>query len=153
MNTQKILSSLRKRPRRTALVAVAVPLVAVAAAVAGTTASAAHDAPYLAVSAKAAAQRPAPYIHDFARGLKNKPLRNGTGPHHVAVAWNVDGCDHDYGTVNQCVPWTIPAPAGQRCQWLAAQGFGPVKVYGRDRQHLDTNHDGIACDAGDNGVA
>jgi hypothetical protein len=151
MNGQKIISSLRARPRRTALVAV--PLVAIAAAVASATASAAHDAPYLAVSAKAAAQRPAPYIHDFARGLKDKPLKNGTGPHHVAVPWNVDGCDHDYGTPSQCVPWTIPAPAGQRCQWLAAQGFRPVKVYGRDRQHLDTNHDGIACDAGDNGVA
>ena len=60
MNAQKILSSLRERPRRAALVVV--PLVAVAAAVAGTTASAAHDAPYLAVSAKAAAQRPAPYL-------------------------------------------------------------------------------------------
>jgi len=121
--------------------------------VAGTTASAAHDAPYLAVSAKAAAQRPAPYIHDFARGLRDKPLKNPSGPHHVAVAWNVDGCDHDYGTVNQCVPWNIPAPAGQRCQWLKANGFGPLKVAGRDREHLDTNRDGIACDTGDNGVA
>ena len=102
MNTQKILSSLRAHPRRAAVIAV--PIVAITAAVAGTTASAAHDAPYLAVSARAAAQRPAPYIHDFARGLKNKPLRNGTGPHHVAVAWNVDGCDHDYGTVFKLKP-------------------------------------------------
>jgi hypothetical protein len=151
MNAQKILNSLRKRPRRTALIAV--PLVAVAAVVAGTTASAAHDTPHLAVSAKAGAQRPAPYIHDFARGLRDKPLKNPSGPHHVGVAWNVDGCDHDYGTVNQCVPWNIPAPAGQRCQWLAAQGFGPLKVAGRDREHLDTNRDGVACDAGDKGVA
>jgi hypothetical protein len=151
MNARKILSNLRRRPRRTALILA--PLVAGAAVFAGATASAAHDAPYLAVTAKAAAARPAPYVHNFAGGLKDRPLKNGTGPHHVAVAWNVDGCDHDYGTANQCVPWTIPAPAGQRCQWLAAQGFGPLKVYGRDRQHLDTNHDGIACDAGDNGVA
>ena len=151
MNAQKILSSLRERPRRAALVVA--PLVAGAAIFAGATASAAHDAPHLAVPAKAAAERPRPYVHDFADGLRDKPLRNLAGPHRVAVAWNVDGCDHDYGTANQCVPWSIPAPAGQRCQWLKADGFGPLKVYGRDRQHLDTNLDGVACDAGDAGVA
>ena len=151
MDAHKILSSLRKRPRRTAVIIA--PLVAVTAIFAGATASGAHDAPHLAISAKAGAERPAPYVHDFAGGLRDKPLRNGTGPHHVAVAWNVDGCDHDYGAVSQCVPWKIPAPAGQRCQWLSAHGFGPLKVYGRDRQNLDTNHNGIACDTGDNGVA
>jgi hypothetical protein len=151
MDTQKILSILRERPRRTA--AIIAPLVAGTAIFVGTTASAAHDAPHLAVSARAAAERPAPYVHDFARGLRDRPLKNPHGLHHVAVAWNVDGCDHDYGATSQCVPWAIPAPAGQRCQWLSAHGFGPLKVYGRDRQNLDTNHDGIACGAGDNGVA
>src|SRR5271165_5185330 len=95
MNTQKILSSLRAHPRRTA--AVAVPIVAVLAAVAGAMASAAHDAPYLAGPAKVAAQRSARDIPDGARGLKNKPLQSGTDPHHVAVAWNGDACNHDYG--------------------------------------------------------
>jgi hypothetical protein len=151
MDAKKILGNVRGRPRRTALMIA--PLVAGAAIFAGATASAAHDAPHLDVPAKAAAQRPGPYVHDFARGLKNKPLRNPRGPRHVTVAWNVDGCDHDYGTANQCVPWAIPAPAGQRCQWLSAHGFGPLRVYGRDRQNLDSNQDGIACDTGDNGVA
>ena len=150
MDAQKILSNLRERPRRAALIIA--PLVAGTAIFVGATASTAHDAPHLAISARAAA-KPAPYVHDFAGGLKDKPLKNATGPHRVTVAWNVDGCDHDYGGANQCVPWAIPAPAGQRCQWLNAHGFGPLKVYGRDRQHLDTNHDGIACDTGDNGVA
>ncbi len=151
MDAHKILGNVREHPRRMALIVA--PLVAGAAVFAGATASAAHDAPHLAVPAKAAAERAAPYIHDWARGLRDKPLKNPSGPRHVAVAWNVDGCDHDYGAANQCVPWSIPAAAGQRCQWLKAHGFGPLKVAGRDRENLDTNNDGIACDAGDNGVA
>lgn len=118
----------------------------------GATAAAARPDPSLPVPKAAAGARPAPHILDFARGLRGARLKLPNGPHHVAVAWNVDGCDHDYGSANQCVPWTIPGPPDSGCQWLAAHGFGPLKVRGRDRLGLDTNHDGIACDKGDVGA-
>lgn len=136
--------------RRTATIVIA--LLAAVAIVVGATAAAARPDPSLPVPKAAVGARPAPHILDFARGLRGARLKLPKGPHHVAVAWNVDGCDHDYGNANQCVPWTIPAPAGQGCQWLAAHGFGPLKVRGRDRLGLDTNHDGIACDKGDVGA-
>jgi hypothetical protein len=67
----------------------------------------------------------------------------------VSEPIGIDGCDHDYGTFNQCVPLTYPAGVTSRCAWLLAHGFGPLKVVGTDREHLDTDHDGVACDAGD----
>jgi hypothetical protein len=140
---------LRNRPGPAMAILAMVAGVAVAA---GTTAAAARPDPSLPVPAQAASARPAPHILDFARGLRGQRLSLPKGPHHVAVAWNVDGCDHDYGIASQCVPWTIPAPAGQGCQWLAAHGFGSLKIRGRDRLGLDTNHDGIACDHGDAGA-
>jgi hypothetical protein len=127
-------------------------LVVGAVVVAGTTAASAGPGPSLAVPAAAARPGPAPHILDFARGLRGARLKLPSGPHHVSVAWNVDGCDHDYGAVSQCVPWTIPTSAGHGCQWLAAHGFGLLKVHGRDRLGLDTNHDGTACDHGDAGT-
>jgi hypothetical protein len=136
--------------------AVAAGVIAAGAVAAGATAAAAHPAaslPAAKTAARAAAgvvvSRPAPHILNFARGLRGQRLPLPEGPHHVTVAWNVDGCDHDYGRAGQCVPWTVPAPAGQGCQWLSAHGFGPLKVRGRDRLHLDANHDGVACDKGD----
>nr|WP_042403236.1 hypothetical protein [Streptacidiphilus carbonis] len=83
-------------------------------------------------------------------GSGGRTVRNGTGPSRVPVPANVDGCDHDYGTVNQCVPWTVAgSTTAERCAWLAAHGFGPLKVHGTDRQHLDSNKDGTACGPGD----
>ena len=128
--------------------------VAVAVAIAATAAVAAAGDPAarLAVPESAAGTRPAPHILDFARGLRGARLKLPKGPSHVTVAWNVDGCDHDYGRADQCVPWTVPAPPGDGCQWLAAHGFAPLKVRGRDRLGLDTNHDGVACGRGDAGA-
>lgn len=60
-----------------------------------------------------------------------------------------DGCDHNYGKVPLCVPYDFPAPittVAQKCDWLQAQGFKDVKVSGKDRQGLDQNKNGIACD-------
>ena len=65
------------------------------------------------------------------------------------VAWNEDGCDHDYGTPNQCVPWQIPGSTGAaRCAWLESMGFGAIKVYGTNRQDLPENAQGYVCAAG-----
>jgi hypothetical protein len=129
-----------------------VPLLA-ASVLTGTTVASAHPEPSLAVPKAALNAAPAPFVRSFTSPLTGKRGAVYKHSRHIPIGWNVDGCDHDYGTPNQCVPWKIPATAGPACAWLKANGFGPVRVYGRDRQHLDTNQDGIACDTGDLGVA
>jgi hypothetical protein len=92
----------------------------------------------------------AAYVQPFAGGLSaspQTPLPKPTAP--VTVAANIDGCDHAYGTISQCVPWEFPAGMTDKCAWLRAHGFGPLAVHGRDRQQLDTDSDGIACGPGD----
>ncbi|MGW1798496.1 galactose oxidase-like domain-containing protein [Streptomyces sp. NPDC001984] len=96
----------------------------------------------------------AAHVHPFADDLgtaqqeQTKPAKKG-----VKVAEGYDGCDHTYGEINQCVPWTFPAMArAKRCDWLSEHGFGPLAVHGRDRHRLDTNQDGTACGRGDRGV-
>jgi hypothetical protein len=74
-------------------------------------------------------------------------LPSPTSTHPVET--HIDGCDRNYGTPAQCVPWTFPAATTDACGWLAAHGFGPLVVVGTDRQGLDRNGDGIACGAGD----
>ena len=83
-------------------------------------------------------------------GQGGKVIPNGSGPSKVPVPAHVDGCDHDYGSTGQCVPWKIEGTdTAARCDWLTAHGFGPLKVHGTDRQHLDTDGNGTACDTGD----
>ena len=91
-----------------------------------------------------------PHLQPYALalgGAVHPSLAPPTTP--VAQPITVDGCDHDYGTPNQCVPITYPAGVGNRCAWLIAHGFGPMKVVGTDAEHLDSDHNGIACDPGD----
>jgi hypothetical protein len=124
--------------------------------VAGPTEATPRPAPSLPVSRAAAAAHPAAHVLPFAQDLRGARWKLPKGPSRVPVAWNVDGCDHDYGAASQCVPWQFPGsaavPAGQGCAWLAAHGFGPLPVRGRDRLGLDTNQDAIACGPGDKGV-
>jgi hypothetical protein len=148
MSVRKILIRMRHVPRH----AVAIFAIVAAGTIAGGATAVAHPEPSLSVPKSAVGAKPVPHILNFARDLRGQRLKLPAGPQRVPVPWNVDGCDHGYGTVNQCVPWTIPASAGQRCPWLAAHGFGPLKVHGRDRQNLDVNHDGMACDKGDVGA-
>ena len=73
-------------------------------------------------------------------------IPNRSGPSTVPVAANVDGCDHDYGKPDQCVPWSIPGSGtAAKCAWLSTHGFGTLKVYGKDRQHLEQDKDGKTC--------
>jgi hypothetical protein len=58
---------------------------------------------------------------------------------------NADGCDHNYGSVTQCVPWTFPPGTSDKCAWLHAHGLTPLKVVGVDRQSLDPDGDRVAC--------
>jgi hypothetical protein len=93
---------------------------------------------------------PAPFVQAFAQqsGAERstaRPTPTGT----VSIPVNIDGCDHDYGGIGICVPWTFPAGVTDRCGWLRAQGFGPLAVVGTDRLSLDTNHDRVACGQGD----
>ena len=91
-----------------------------------------------------------PHVQTFAQqqGVAAlPPLPSPTSTH--AVETHIDGCDRNYGTPAQCVPWTFPAGTTDACGWLAGHGFGPLVVVGTDRQGLDRNGDGIACGAGD----
>ncbi|WP_328472947.1 hypothetical protein OHA21_11230 [Actinoplanes sp. NBC_00393] len=92
---------------------------------------------------------PAPFVHTFAgqpgvRPLPRKP--SPTAP--LAVPANVDGCDRSYGTRAQCVPWVFPPGVTDKCAWLAERGYldPPLAVAGQDRQKLDPDGNGIACD-------
>jgi hypothetical protein len=89
--------------------------------------------PTLAVSASALNAAPAPDVQIYAQG---PAVRATHGPHSVNLP-HVDGCDHDYGYANQCVPWAIPggSPTAD-CAWLKSNGFGALKVTGTNRQHL-----------------
>jgi hypothetical protein len=81
---------------------------------------------------------------------KSKVVPNQKGPAKVVEPWNVDGCDHDYGTANLCVPWAVPgATTAARCTWLLVNGFKPFKVLGTDRQRLNPAHSALACSAAD----
>jgi hypothetical protein len=66
-----------------------------------------------------------------------------------------DGCDHNYGVAGQCVPANFPpgvTSVTDKCAWLHQHGFTgsiPIAPGGVDRQGLDPNHDGLACDPGD----
>lgn len=100
--------------------------------------------------ARTAGTRPAPFTQSFARQPGTRPLAplpSPTAAHRVAV--NLDGCDRNYGSRKQCVPWRFPPGPVQGCEWLAAHGFEPLPVVGTDRHGLDTNRDGLACGPGD----
>jgi hypothetical protein len=88
----------------------------------------------------------APHNVPMARNLTGAVIPNAAGPSRVPVPADIDGCDHAYGALGQCVPWAVPGgDTVQRCAWLSAHGFTPLTVTGRDRQHLDPDHDKLAC--------
>jgi hypothetical protein len=120
----------------------------------GTTMASATPEPTLALSLAQSHAAPAPDINSNFAGSRQGYVRMYKGEAMVKARPGLDGCDRDYGNGNPnvCVPWVIPVPHSQACAFLLGNGYGALKVYGTDRQHLDTNHDGIACDAGDLGV-
>jgi hypothetical protein len=88
-----------------------------------------------------------PFVQNFAGqpGVRpRKPLPSPTTTHFVRP--NVDGCDHNYGGITQCVPWTFPAGTTDKCLWLADRGFRDLRVAAADRQKLDPDGNKIACD-------
>jgi hypothetical protein len=95
---------------------------------------------------RAAAAVAEPFVQTFADqpGVRPRPpVPSPTAT--LRIAANIDGCDHNYGAPTQCVPWTFPAGTADKCGWLTEHGFAALKVVGTDRQHLDPDHDRIAC--------
>lgn len=77
-------------------------------------------------------------------------MHTGTAAESVEIPEGYDGCDHAYGTIDQCVPWTFPKmPRAERCTWLKEKGYGRMEVHGRDRHGLDRDKDGFACGKAD----
>jgi len=96
--------------------------------------------PTLAVSSSALNAAPAPDVQVYAQG----PAIKATYAPHTVNLPHVDGCDRDYGSASQCVPWKLPAASPTAdCAWLKSNGFGPLKVTGTNRQDLpETTIDG-----------
>jgi hypothetical protein len=139
------LAAVRRHPARAA--AIGVPLVVAASVFTGATMASAGPEATLAVSRAALNAAPAQHVMIFDNDLPSQSAK--VRPVAPKVAWNEDGCDHDYGTPNQCVPWKIPGSTGAaRCAWLESMGFGAVKVYGTNRQDLPEYGQGYVCAAG-----
>ncbi|MDH6576174.1 hypothetical protein [Kitasatospora sp. MAP5-34] len=101
-------------------------------------------------------QAPAPHVLNFAQDVQGPAEQLAPTATKAPVPADADGCGHAYGEVNQCVPRLfpaeVPATAGARCGWLLARGFHALVLHAKDDLGLDTNHDGVACDKGDEGV-
>jgi hypothetical protein len=88
----------------------------------------------------------APFVQRFAAQPGVRPLPPRRSPTaKVSVPANVDGCDHNYGEKTQCIPARFPPDATDKCDWLKAHGFKTIRVVGTDRQKLDEDSDGVAC--------
>jgi hypothetical protein len=139
------LAAVRRHPVRAA--AIGVPLLVAVSVFTGTTMASAGPQASLAVPAAALTAAPAQHVMIFDNDLPSQPAQVKLVT--PKIAWNVDGCDHDYGSPNQCVPWQIPGSTGAaRCAWLESMGFGAIKVYGTNRQDLPENAQGYVCAAG-----
>jgi hypothetical protein len=137
-------TAVRRHPARSA--AVCVPLLA-ASIFYGSTMASATPTPTLAVSSGALRAAPAQHVMLFDNDL---PTTTPTvKPSAPGLSWHVTGCDSDYGTANQCVPWTIPGSTSQaKCAWLKSNGFGALQVVGTNRQHLTETAQGYVCASG-----
>jgi hypothetical protein len=145
-NVRGILAGVRRHPARAA--AIGVPLLIGVSVLAGTTMASAGPEPTLAVSAGALNAAPAQHVMLFDNDLPKTGAVVKSAP--VKIAFNEDGCDHNYGAANVCVPWTIPGATPQaKCAWLTSNGFTDLKVYGTDRQNLPEDAQGYVCDLGE----
>jgi hypothetical protein len=141
--TRGALTAVRRHPVLTA--AVCAPVLA-ASIFYGSTMASASPTPTLAVSSAALHAAPAQHVLLFDNSLPTPtPTVKPSAP---VLNWHVTGCDSDYGTASQCVPWTIPGSTSQaKCAWLRSHGFGPLQVVGTNRQDLTENAQGYVCAA------
>jgi hypothetical protein len=139
------LAGVRRHPVRAA--AICVPLV-LASVFTGTTMASARPEATLTVPVTALNAAPAQHVMLFDNGLPSQPAQAKLVT--PKIAWNVDGCDHDYGTANVCVPWAIPGATPQaKCAWLTSNGFAELKVSGTNRQDLPETAEGYVCASGE----
>ena len=88
-----------------------------------------------------------PYVQPFAAQPGVRPIGKRPSPRApMPVVPSMDGCDHNYGTRIQCIPWTFPDGVTDKCAWLAEHGYKTLKVSGTDRQKLDPDGNRTACD-------
>ncbi|WP_129307110.1 galactose oxidase early set domain-containing protein [Streptomyces sp. L2] len=95
-----------------------------------------------------------PHVHAFADSLSGKESGPGQKRASQKVSPTISGCDRHYGSANVCVPTAFPAEvkktAKARCDWLARNHYGRLKVNGGDDPlGLDRNRDGVACGKAD----
>jgi hypothetical protein len=135
----------RRHPVRAA--AICVPLIA-ASVITGTSMASARPQATLAVPVTALNAAPAQHVMLFDNNLPAQPAKVKLAT--PKIAWNEDGCDHDYGAPNVCVPWAIPgATAAAKCSWLTSNGFADLKQYGTNRQDLPESAEGYVCASGE----
>lgn len=94
-------------------------------------------------------------VHDFAGELAKPAKKPAKKRSSASVSPQISGCDRHYGSGNVCVPTVFPETVkatkkktvtAARCDWLAANGYGPLKVNGQDDPlRLDPDGDGRAC--------
>jgi hypothetical protein len=138
------LAGVRRHPAHAAAICV---LLVAASVFTGTTMASAGPEPTLAVPAAALNAAPAQHVMLFDNDLPSQTAKVKLVT--PKIAWNVDGCDHDYGSPNVCVPWAIPGATTQaKCAWLTSNGFAEVKVNGTNRQDLPVNAEGYICASG-----
>ncbi|GAA2600996.1 hypothetical protein GCM10010435_95470 [Winogradskya consettensis] len=90
---------------------------------------------------------PAPYVQPFADQPDTKDLAPRPSPKTpVKMPAFADGCNHAYGTRNQCVPLEFPPGTTDKCTWLKSHGFKKLTVQGKDTHLLDRNANHTACD-------
>ena len=145
LTVRSAVTGVRRHPVRAA--AICVPLIA-ASVITGTTMASARPQATLPVAVAALNAAPAQHVMLFDNNLPAQPAKVKLVT--PKIAWNVDGCDHDYGAPNVCVPWAIPGATPQaKCSWLTSNGFAELKVYGTNRQDLPENSEGYVCASGD----
>jgi hypothetical protein len=99
-----------------------------------------------------ASLRPAPrtaFTSPKPPGRESPDQYNATTLTPIPMPPGSDGCDRNYGSATQCVPFEFPKNTTGKCTWLTDHGFKALPVKGTDRQSLDTNKDGTACGEGD----
>jgi putative flippase GtrA len=66
-----------------------------------------------------------------------------------AVPVRAPACDRNYRVSRLCVPYRFPIgikTVQAKCSWLVKHGIKKIVVHGKDRQRLDADKNGIACD-------
>lgn len=66
-----------------------------------------------------------------------------------AVSVRAPACDRAYRASPRCVPYRFPSGIKNvkaKCRWLVTHGLTKIVVVGKDRQRLDRDKNGIACD-------